>query len=97
MAAHQWTAGDSVFVFGKVVSPDGRPLSNARVSFAANSSLTPDYFVTGTDGLFQSCRPWHRGDEVTVSVGRAGTKLGMQVRTFDSNLVVVRIAVEARP
>jgi hypothetical protein len=97
LAVREWTVGASVFVFGKVVSPDGKPVSNASVKFISGTYENPDSFVTGTDGLFQSCRPWHRGEDVTIFVRRSGMKPHAETRTFDTNLLVVRIVIQPLP
>ena len=56
-AAHQWAAGDSVFVFGRLVGPDGKPIADAKVTFADGENQSrPGSVVTGADGLFESCR-----------------------------------------
>lgn len=97
IAAHQWTPEDSVFVFGRVVTPDGQPVSNVTVGFSSGAYVNPEFFVTGTDGLFQSCRPWHLHDSVTIAVRHSGMVSSTVTRTFDSNLAVVRIVVQPMP
>ena len=34
VANHQWAVGDSSFTMGRVVTPDGKPVNNAKVTFA---------------------------------------------------------------
>jgi Carboxypeptidase regulatory-like domain len=91
IAAHQWTPAESVFVIGRVVKRDGSGAPNVNVRFASGTSNgipaeRPEFFVTATDGLFQSCRNWHIGDDVTISVDGV-------TRTFVSNILVVPIKV----
>jgi hypothetical protein len=97
VAAHQWDVGDSVFVFGRVVTPDNQPVRNATVRFASGSYLSPDYYATGTDGLFQSCRPWHLREDIDVSAGLDGMKTAHVTRVFDSNLMVVTLVLHPVP
>lgn len=94
MAAHEWTAGDSVFVFGRVVAPDGQPVSSATVTFSSGARANPDVVLTGTDGLFQSCRQWHLHDNVTVSVSGSVKESPGVTRIFDSNLAIIRVVVQ---
>ena len=35
---HQWTVGDSLFTIGRVLTPDGRPVNDARIDFFVKSS-----------------------------------------------------------
>jgi hypothetical protein len=99
VTARQWTVGDSVFVLGRVVTPDGKPVPDAKVTFATVISrgkpeFHDDYYETGTDGLFQSCRGWDVGDEVLIRVHRPEAANVDVTRTIDSNLLAVRIVVQ---
>src|ERR1035437_10011802 len=55
---HQWAVGDSSFTMGRVVTPDGKPVNDAKVTFATRAGtgqpwrVNPGYFTTGTDGMF---------------------------------------------
>jgi hypothetical protein len=96
VAAHQWTAGDSVFVLGRVVKPDGTPVANARVEFASGiingqPQVRPDFYVTGGDGIFQSCRGWHVGDDIEISVRTPNSLSAHVKRTIESNILPVKI------
>jgi hypothetical protein len=94
VAAHQWTAGDSVFVFGRLVAPDGTPISHAKVTFADGThQWRAGYVVTGTDGLFQSCEHWRIGDEVLIRVHRSGAGDAELTRTFSSTILAIRFIV----
>ena len=39
IAAHQWTAGDSVLIIGRVLNPEGEPIPDANVTFLINGKL----------------------------------------------------------
>ena len=94
-AAHQWTVGDSTFVLGRVLTPDGKPVSGAKVTVTSSQRGSHDQsVVTGTDGLFQSCGSWRIGDEIRVRVHQAGTADENVVRTFDAKLVAVAITMQ---
>lgn len=93
-AAHQWTAGDSVLVLGRVVTPDGKSVSGAKVTLASVQRGSHDQgVVTGTDGLFQSCHNWGIGDKILIRVHRVGAADENVVRTFSSKLLAVEVTV----
>lgn len=90
-AAHQWTAGDSAFVLGRLVAPDGTPISGAKVTFAdGRHQWRSGSVVTGADGLFQSCQNWRIGDDILVRVHRAGAGDAELTRTFSSTILAIR-------
>lgn len=99
VANHKWTVGDSLFTIGRVVTPDGKPVNEAKVTFATWSPVVGEwqwnsvYFMTGTDGLFEFCHPFAVGTEVRYRVARAGVVIGQASGTFTSGLLVVRIPV----
>jgi hypothetical protein len=100
VANHQWMAGDSLFTMGRVVTPDGKAVSDVKVSFsvaAADSSgkriVNPVYFATGTDGMFEFCHPFPPYTRVRFSASRRGVVLGEAEGEFTSNLLVVRMVV----
>ena len=37
VANHQWTVGDSLFTIGRVLTRDGKPVTNAKVAFATRA------------------------------------------------------------
>jgi hypothetical protein len=90
-----------VFLFGRVLTPDGNPVSGAKVTFAARNGgaweWRRDYVVTGGDGVFQSCRNWGVGDEVRINVHQAGLADVVLTRTFESRLMAVKVVVERVP
>jgi Carboxypeptidase regulatory-like domain len=94
-------ASDSVFVMGRVVTPDGRPVAEARVAFASPNPGAPAWRtesrVTGPDGLFMSCHNWNIGDEILIRVKRDGAQNLDVTRRFDSKLLIVSITVPPSP
>jgi hypothetical protein len=98
---HQWTAGDSLFTIGRVVTPDGKPVNDAKVTFATRPDsseqweLNNVYFMTGTDGLFEFCHPFGVGTEILYRVARGGVVIGQASGKFTSGLLVVRMPVPA--
>ncbi len=98
IAARQWSVGDSVFVVGRVVTPDGQPVHDAKVTFADGDQVWRSHFITtGTDGLFWSCQNWALGGEVTVRVHRQGAADVDVTRRFDSSVLAVKVMVPASP
>jgi hypothetical protein len=89
------------FVLGRVVTPDGRPVRDARVSFTTNlgSLLTADPpwawlkddAITGPDGVFQACHDWSLHDQILIRVHRAGAPDLDVEPAFTSNLMIVKI------
>jgi hypothetical protein len=92
--AHQGVGRDEVFLIGRVVTPDGTPVPGAKVT-AQNAGLKSraQSFVTGADGVFQSCEGWRIGDQLHVRVRRSGMADQELDRTFDSNIVALRVTV----
>jgi hypothetical protein len=96
---HQWAVGDSSFTMGRVVTPDGKPVNDAKVTFATRAGtgqpwqLNPVYFTTGTDGMFEFCHPFAPPTEVKYRVARAGANPVELEGTFSSSLLVVRMVV----
>jgi Carboxypeptidase regulatory-like domain len=99
VANHQWTAGDSVFTIGRVVKPDGKPVNDAKVTFATRPDSGQQwqwnnvYFTTGTDGLFEFCHSFGVGTEILYHVARGGVLIGAASGKFTSGLLVVRMPV----
>lgn len=92
---------DSVFVFGRVLNHDGKPVSGAKVTFAGQDrgawESRTDYVVTGNDGVFQSCRNWNVGDHVRISVQREGVRDLVLTRRFESSVLAVKVVVQPDP
>jgi hypothetical protein len=102
IANHQWRAGDSVFTIGRVVTPGGKPLSGARITFATRSERgqwqwEDAHFTTGADGLFQFCHMFEPGTEILFRVARGGAVAAEVSGKFTSSLLVVRIPVPPLP
>lgn len=97
----QWEVNDSTFILGRVVTPAGRSIDDARVSFAIQMNIgqwnwLQWYYRTGTDGLFQSCsRSFTPGQTVLIRISRAGFPALDIKRTITSNLTIVKVQVEA--
>jgi hypothetical protein len=74
----QWEANDSTFILGRVVTPDGKPVENAKVSFATRRrdgqwSWLKWVYRTGGDGVFESCgKLFNAGQKVLIRVSRKG-------------------------
>jgi hypothetical protein len=95
-AAKQRTAGDSVLMLGRVLTPDGAPVVGARVTIASGErKFSDESTVTGADGIFQSCENWALGDTIRIRVHRSGAPDEDVVRTFDAKLMAVRVTVRS--
>jgi hypothetical protein len=101
VANHQWTVGDSLFTIGRVLTPDGKPVSGARIDFYVKTSeglWRPGeaYYTTNTDGIFEFCHNFAPPTEVKYRVSRQGD-LDLEAEgTFTSSLLVVKLTVRAR-
>ena len=102
VANHHWTVGDSLFTIGRVVTPDGRPVADAKVTIAVRAGDSPGewswsavYFTTGTDGMFEFCHAFAPPMEVKYHVTVAGAAPVEQEGRFTSTLLVPRIVVPA--
>jgi hypothetical protein len=92
------SAADSVRVLGRVMKPDGTPIADARVTFAARASEGPQWraerSVTRADGFFVSCHGWNVGEGIVVRVSRGGVPpIDLNMR-FASPLLVVPVIIE---
>lgn len=101
VANHQWTVGDSLFTMGRVVTPDGKPVNNARITLFVQSReadakwvQSQQYFTTGTDGMFEFCHPFPPHTRVRYIVAEDGFVVGQAEGEFTSNFLVFRIAVQ---
>ena len=88
---------DSVFVLGQVVTNDGRPVVDAKLTFATMNSGVAVWHGerarTSSDGVFLSCVGWKIGDAVLVRVNQTGAGDIDATRTMDSRLLLLRIAL----
>jgi hypothetical protein len=90
---------DSVFVLGQVVTADGRPVVDAKLTFATmDDGDVPRWHrekaSTSREGVFLSCLGWKIGDVMRVRVNQtAGADVDV-TRTVDSKLLLVRIALK---
>ena len=60
-------------LLGRVLTHEGQPVKDATVSFAAQLPngqwrWLNDTYLTGADGVFQSCRRWEIGDTAMIRV-----------------------------
>jgi hypothetical protein len=99
---HQWNVRDSLFTIGRVVTPDGKPVNDARIDLFAKSSEgnwlpAPVYYVTGTDGVFSFCHSFAPPTQVKYRVSRQGEFDLEAEGKFTSNLLVVRLTVRPHP
>lgn len=99
----QWEANDSTFILGRVVTFAGKPVDDAKVSFAVRMNNGPWNrlrwtYRTGTDGVFQSCSPsFIAGQIVAIRVSRDGLPDVDVERTITTNLTIVKVPVEVLP
>ncbi len=103
VANHQWKVGDSTFVFGRVLTSDGKPIDKAHVQFATRAgeftawSWSDVYYDTGTNGLFEFCGSLPLGTEILVRVRRGGMSVFEEVFTLASDLLVVKAQERPAP
>jgi hypothetical protein len=102
VANHHWTVGDSLFTIGRVVTPNGKPVNGAKVTFSSGMRdgrpvWNRVYYMTGTDGLFEFCHEFAPGTEVVYRVSRNGASDVTTTRRFDERLQVVKIVVQPVP
>jgi hypothetical protein len=99
----QWEANDSTFILGRVVTPEGNPVEDAKVSFA---TWTKDrewswgkwFYLTGSDGVFESCgKLFKPGQKVLIRVSRKGMADVDVERTIATKLTIAKLQIEARP
>jgi hypothetical protein len=97
------STGGTFAVLGRVVTPQGEPVSGAKVSVATRMMLPQgdgsnllwlkDFWTTGSDGLFKSCHNWDLQNEIVIRVHRYGAEDVIVDGQFKSDLLVVRIPV----
>jgi len=101
--AHQWTAGESMFILGRIVTSSGAPVLDARVSYATKKGSVDwiglrDYYSTGSDGTFQECsRLLGFGSVVRVRVQRPAMADVDTMITLSTKLTVLTIRVPNAP
>jgi hypothetical protein len=97
--AHQWDVGDSVFVIGRVLTPAGDPVADAKVTFSVQSKpglwrLLDNFYTTGTDGVFHSCdKSYVVGTGVKIRVLREEMPPTEGVQPLTSNLTLMMLRV----
>jgi hypothetical protein len=95
--AGQRSAADSVFVLGQVVTADGRPVVDAKLTFATMIAGAPRWHderaSTSREGVFLSCRGWKIGDVVLMRANKTAAGDVDVTRTLDSRLLIVRTTI----
>ena len=107
VASGHFTVGDSVIVVGRVISANGKPIENARVTFGVKTvnglrDELRDVFKTGSDGVFHLCTHQLKpGNTVmlTVQIRDESSAVGIVElsREIASNLTAIPIIVGAAP
>jgi hypothetical protein len=103
IADRQWDVRDSVFVMGRVVAPGGKPVAGVKVEFffettAGLWALLPDFYTTGTDGLFESCNyAYVPGGKMRITATVPGREPFAQVVPLLTKLNAVVIHLPAAP
>ncbi|MFI5233565.1 MAG: hypothetical protein ACHQSE_13730, partial [Gemmatimonadales bacterium] len=103
IADRQWDVRDSVFVMGRVVGPGGNPVAGVKVEFffeatAGLWALLPDFYTTGTDGLFQSCSyTYIPGGKMRITATVPGREPFAQIVPLLTNLNTVVIHLPRAP
>ena len=98
---HQWRVNDSTFILGRIVTPAGKSVDDAKVSFATQMdngqwNWLRWYYRTGTDGVFQSCSDsFTPGTTVLIRISRSGFPNLDIKRTVTANLTILRVQVDA--
>ena len=95
--AGQRSAADSVFVLGQVVTADGRPVVDAKLTFATMIAGAPRWHderaSTSREGVFLSCRGWKIGDVILMRANKTAAGDVDVTRTLDSRLLIVRTTI----
>ncbi len=92
--AKQWQIKDSVFIVGRTLTRASEAIAELEVKFEIGDGvkwqIIPDYYVTGTDGLFQSCaRELTPGMFVRIRATWQGQQVGEEIRALDRSVIVV--------
>jgi hypothetical protein len=78
IADRLWQVGDSVFVIGRALNARGSPVAGIKLEYLVQSTkglwtLLPDFYVTGTDGVFQTCNAeYYVGDTLRIKASMPG-------------------------
>jgi hypothetical protein len=95
----QWEANDSTFILGRVVTPEGSPVEDAKVSFATKTkdgkwSWLKWQYRTGSDGVFESCgKLFNAGQKILIRVSRKGSADTDVERTVASKLTIAKVQI----
>lgn len=94
-----WQVGDSVFVIGRVLGEHGKPVADVKLEYLVQASnglwsLLPDFYVTGTSGVFQTCNSqYFVSDTIRIkATPREGTAFMTAVPLVGKvNAVILRV------
>jgi hypothetical protein len=91
------SSADTVIVLGQIVTADGRPVVDAKLTFATVTDGVArwhdDRASTSRDGVFLSCRDWRIGDSVLVRANHTAAGDVDVTRKVDSRLLIVRVTL----
>ena len=92
----RWIAGTSSFVIGRVFDSDGIPASRASVELSvkggAGNSSDAGYFVTGSDGFFESCsNRFTQGSTVMVVAHLRGGGTVEATQSVSAKLTIIKL------
>jgi hypothetical protein len=102
-SAKRFAVGDSVFILGRVVTSDGKPIADAKVTSAVRVRTgvwrwQSGAYRTGADGIFQICtRDFDLHATVMIRAELTSQNAPVQTvettRTLSTNLTVVPVVV----
>jgi hypothetical protein len=98
VAHHRYTPGDSVFVLGRALTPDGKPVSGLVVALEQKigqvTKPLSESVKTGADGLFQFCgRGLKPGMTIGIEAWRDGDAVSAGSFELANNLAIVKLSV----
>jgi hypothetical protein len=99
----QWSAVDSTYLLGRVVDHDGKPVADARVTFAVRDSKgawnrEKEEMKTGADGVFEACGT-ALAPGLKVRVRAEGDRMWSREVTQDikDKTTIVPVRVDVKP
>ena len=99
--SRQWKAGDVPLVLMRVLSAQGRPVNNARIEVAwdttaAGFTVPVPLYTTGTDGLATLCaRPVTTARRMKLTARARDGRYVEQLLTLSDSLTVVPLVLAA--
>ncbi len=98
IADRQWQVGDSVFVIGRVLGARGAPVGGVKLEYLVQSTpglwaLLPDFYVTGTNGAFETCNSHYSlGDTLRIKASMGHESFVTAVPLHDKvNAVLIHV------